>query len=618
MEKRILLVLFLLGTSFIFAQNGLVITNLSGFESPDGHTQLVYGTEDGIGWGQCSVISYNYYHFNTFNQTDSVIFMGGRQLFFPGEETEIVKDFGFFNNDPQRHMHVLQCSSYDPDGRLYRYNSEYPVFWAFVMDGFWIDKNKQNMCYLAADYQIFVSSDSGLTWPGPNYAPIGIPLSFDYIGGNPYHAGMIFGEENMKLCKSVDTGKTNIVVEGTYGWRAWNTKMFFNNDNLHMYALSDNTLFVSANGGEPNTWQQVQTFDAPVSISIDNKVPGLVYIAGGRKLYKSTNYGVTFTQIKEFEKIIKGIYKKPLMDCLYIAFASSIVKLSNTGLEIVNQKSVRGFLSMLPLKVGNRWFYNNSGYNAEYINGQLFPIYFSGNYELKILEKSTINNLWYYKFSDSSYIRIDSTAGKVFKKSNYSADEHLIYNLTAVDGDFYFCEDGYRLSSVREKDTVMFDDLRRIKLFNYESLSISWQKLVQGIGLLSQYESWDFGECYTTLKGCVINSIVYGDTTLVSVKEGEHGIAANYELSQNYPNPFNPSTVINYQVAESGLVSLKVYDILGKEIATLINEEKAPGAYQVTFNAKTANNSKELSSGVYFYTLKTGNFTRTKKMILVR
>ncbi len=618
MKKCVYLFLLVFISSITFAQDGLVITNLSGFESADGMTQLIYGTEDGLGWGQCSVISYNYYHFNTFTGTDSVIFMGGRQLFFPGEERQIVRDFGFFNKDPKKHIHVLQCSSYDPDAKLIRYNSEYPVFGAFVMDGFWIDKNDEKFCYVAADNKIFVSSDSGLTWPDMYHGSVGIQLSFYFIAGNPYQAGMIFGEYYGKLCKSVDTGKTYIGVVENNTWRDWNTKMYFNSDNKHIYALNGNTFYVSSNMGEPDSWQLIQTFDAPVSVSIDDKVPGLIYVSGGRKLYKSTNDGLSFTQIKEFEKTITGIYKKPIMDCLYISFANSIVKLSNNNLQAVNQKSVRGFLSLFPLKVGNRWFYDISGYNAEYINGQLFPNYFSGNYELKVLEKLTINNLSYYKLSDSNYVRIDSSTGKVFNKSSYTAAEHLIYDLSAVNGDSYSCEGGYRLSSVIEKDSVFFNDLRRIKLFNYESLSLGWQKLVQGIGLFSQYESWDFGEKLTTFKGCVINGVVYGDTTLVSVEEGEQGVINNYALSQNYPNPFNPSTVINYQVADAGFISLKVYDILGKEVATLVDEEKSSGSYQVLFNAKEANNGKELSSGVYFYTLKAGNFVQTKKMILIR
>jgi len=83
-------------------------------------------------------------------------------------------------------------------------------------------------------------------------------------------------------------------------------------------------------------------------------------------------------------------------------------------------------------------------------------------------------------------------------------------------------------------------------------------------------------------------------------------------LSQNYPNPFNPSTIIRYEIPERGFVTLKVYDVLGNEIATLVNEEKSIGSYAVEFNATG------LPNGIYFYQLQAGSFVETKKMILLR
>ena len=85
-----------------------------------------------------------------------------------------------------------------------------------------------------------------------------------------------------------------------------------------------------------------------------------------------------------------------------------------------------------------------------------------------------------------------------------------------------------------------------------------------------------------------------------------------YALSQNYPNPFNPSTTIKYSVPKAQLVTLKVYNVLGQEVATLINREQVAGNYKYNFNAS------QLSSGIYFYTLKAGNFVSTKKMILLK
>ena len=85
-----------------------------------------------------------------------------------------------------------------------------------------------------------------------------------------------------------------------------------------------------------------------------------------------------------------------------------------------------------------------------------------------------------------------------------------------------------------------------------------------------------------------------------------------FTLSQNYPNPFNPLTIINYQLRINNFVSLKVFDVLGNEVSTLVNEEKPAGNYSVNFNASN------LSSGIYFCTLSSGKFTETKKMILIK
>jgi hypothetical protein len=89
-------------------------------------------------------------------------------------------------------------------------------------------------------------------------------------------------------------------------------------------------------------------------------------------------------------------------------------------------------------------------------------------------------------------------------------------------------------------------------------------------------------------------------------------MAAEHSLSQNYPNPFNPSTIINYQLPTNSHVTLKVFDVLGREVATLVNEVKSAGKYEVEFNAKL------LSSGVYLYRLSAMDFVQTRKFMVIR
>jgi hypothetical protein len=105
---------------------------------------------------------------------------------------------------------------------------------------------------------------------------------------------------------------------------------------------------------------------------------------------------------------------------------------------------------------------------------------------------------------------------------------------------------------------------------------------------------------------------------IVDVHETSEERPSSFRLFQNYPNPFNPGTVISYQLAVFSKVSLRVYDVLGNEITTLVNEEQQAGSYNYELRSATGGRNYELSSGIYFYQLRTGNFVQTRKMVLLR
>ena len=116
-----------------------------------------------------------------------------------------------------------------------------------------------------------------------------------------------------------------------------------------------------------------------------------------------------------------------------------------------------------------------------------------------------------------------------------------------------------------------------------------------------------------------VGSVFYVDDISLSGNATSVNDAVNlktFKLNQNYPNPFNPSTKISWQSPVAGWQSLKVYNILGKEVATLVNGYKPAGNYQVEFNSSI--DGKNLSSGVYFYQLRIGSFIQTRKMILTK
>jgi hypothetical protein len=144
----------------------------------------------------------------------------------------------------------------------------------------------------------------------------------------------------------------------------------------------------------------------------------------------------------------------------------------------------------------------------------------------------------------------------------------------------------------------------------------SWNTLgfVRGAGTTTEGRSYSFVD--TRAAGTVqyrLKQVDFdGAFEYSNIVEVNAGLPKTFALEQNYPNPFNPTTVISYQLPVASEVSLKVYDVLGREVMTLVNGRQEAGAYNITLNAAN------LSSGMYFYRLQAGNFVATKKMMLVK
>jgi hypothetical protein len=105
---------------------------------------------------------------------------------------------------------------------------------------------------------------------------------------------------------------------------------------------------------------------------------------------------------------------------------------------------------------------------------------------------------------------------------------------------------------------------------------------------------------------------IYKYSPITSVNISKKELPINYSLNQNFPNPFNPTTTINYSVPKSSFVTIKIYDVLGREVTTLVNENKPIGNYSVQFNAA------KLTSGIYFYRMQAGDFVQTKKLVVLK
>ncbi len=125
-------------------------------------------------------------------------------------------------------------------------------------------------------------------------------------------------------------------------------------------------------------------------------------------------------------------------------------------------------------------------------------------------------------------------------------------------------------------------------------------------------DMYGLGHAGSSADSIDIPSSYWITTTDIKSNNDHTGIPQNFRLFQNYPNPFNPSTNIKYNLPKEGNVSLKVFNVLGKEVRTLVNEFEQAGTYNISFNAF------ELPSGIYFYRLTSGNFTQVKKLVLLK
>ncbi len=194
----------------------------------------------------------------------------------------------------------------------------------------------------------------------------------------------------------------------------------------------------------------------------------------------------------------------------------------------------------------------------------------------------------------------------------------LYYKLNALVGDTFTSEPPYIIARVIDiyPDTLwgvptIVKKYDYWGIFDADSLWVGTRYLASGFGLIK----YDFepGDCHF-LAGCIIDSVRYG--WLVDVNESE-SIKLKFNLYPNYPNPFNPSTVIGYQLEVNTKVNLKIFNTLGQEVRTLVNEHQSAGYKRVFWDGRN-NHGTAVGAGVYIYRLQAGSFVQSRKMILVK
>ena len=386
--------------------------------------------------------------------------------------------------------------------------------------------------------------------------------------------------------------------------------VFFIDNKYGWISGEDGALLHTTNGGTNWVKQLLPSHNNLTSIFFVDKNIGW---CSGQTIYKTTDDGESW------------IYQNTPANVNSIYFIDA-----NTGWAV-------GYGGMILKTIdGENWLIKPSGTSYD-----LYTIHFVNSKIGFVTGKRTIYVSGYGSFSSRKILKT-TDGGESWSELNLSSSNYSYI----FPADIYFANQNtgwacnYGLPLIKTTDggntwfelnfnggkSIYFTDSSTgwivtgsEKIYKSTDGGITWSEQQSGVisGLNSLYfindcTGWVVGENGTILS-TIPNQIV--DTV-------DNEIPTEFKLLQNYPNPFNPTTTINYQIPRTSFVSLKVYDILGREVATLVNEEKPAGNYEVKFSAKGGSSSggdgNDLSSGIYFYKLKTGTYTSVKKMILMK
>jgi len=349
-----------------------------------------------------------------------------------------------------------------------------------------------------------------------------------------------------------------------------------------LFALHQNGVYRSINGGAG--WNLTSAFGKTMEF---NSL-GNIFLGSGSYISKSTDDGVSF-QLKQIDPTV---------------FNSRQIAIDQNNIMIIATTNDNGFQGQgvyRSIDLGETYYPYNVGLpnditSVEYVdtNG------FYGDLEcIRELIAADASGNFYSNNEDGSWNQFNIG----FQQGG------LVKDIAALNYG-----DGIVITTITEKEMFTITDQSNC-IFEEEfdvpddmGLAVFGSWLRFGV---SNSEYTRLNSEYTYFAG-TIGSGVLKKVVITNVENIQNNLPSKFVLEQNYPNPFNPTTTVKYSIPNSGNVTLKVYDVLGNEVATLVNEERPAGVYEVEFDAS------RLSSGIYFYKLLSGVFISTKKMILIK
>ena len=487
-----------------------------------------------------------------------------------------------------------------------------------------------NIYISTAGNGVYSSSDNGNTW-----TLITGDLSYSYAYSiNVNSAGHIFLATFIYLFKTTNGGVNWVDISPT----SVNTGIYSvdidNNDNLWVGTYY-NGIAKSTDGGSNWTFYENGISSTIIKSLVNDSAGNLFAAVEGKGLYKSTNNANSWSKIN----ISNELYSENILCAALIPSGGLLVNASTEGIYVSNDYTTWiPFQTGLPTTLIFRLAASSNYYFAGSMNGKLYRSPRTSAAWIDITDTLNINYVYDIKVRNPNEVFVATSSG-VYKSTN-NGDSWINVN-NGIPITFYFS------LAIHPNGDIFAGGINNV--YRSTNGGNSWSASstnVSGLSLIvhpngsifagsfsSVYRSNDLGNTWNLvgpgMQNIDVNSLAFGSSDILfagtdgygiyrtslpitSIESDQLTLINDFDLKQNYPNPFNPSTNIKYQLAKGSYVSLKVYDLLGNEVAVLVNEFKPAGSYEVSFDAVN------LSSGIYIYTLNTESSSLSKKMILLR